>query len=272
MPITADLNGKNYALGRGKIYFDRYPNGVTINANTVGEGERYFGNTPSFATTSTSEDLDHFDSDSGIRTKDDSVQLSFDRTGTITCDNISAENIALQFLSDGATTVTTASAVGEVDNFTDVKQGRFYQLGVSPTTPAGVRKISNVVIEIASTPVTLAGNYEVDEELGRIYIEVGAPGIPDGTADIEVTYDVAASTRESIVSKNTSIYGALRYVADNPKGTNRDFYFPYVKLTPDGDYAFKGDDWQVMTFAVEILKKASNIESVYVDGRAVTTP
>lgn len=273
MPITADLHGKDYTLGRGKIFFDRYPDGVTINANTQGEGEFYFGNTPEFSTSSTSEDLDHFDSDSGIRTKDDSVQLSFDRTGTITCDNISARNIALQFLGDDPAPVVTASATAVVNADIVIKKGAFYQLGQTVANPSGVRKVSNVLVSkiVSGSPtvVTPAGNIEVDEDTGRVYILENAAALADGDV-ARFTYDVAASTREQVISKNKSIYGALRYIADNPKGTNRDYYFPYVKLTPDGDYAFKGDDWQVMTFAVEILKKASNIEQVYVDGRAVT--
>ncbi|MNK62100.1 hypothetical protein D3C87_812690 [compost metagenome] len=278
MPITADLGGKDYTLGRGKIFFDRYPDGVAITATTQGSGERYFGNTPEFSTTSTSEDLDHFDSDSGIRTKDDSVQLSFDRTGTVVCDNISADNIALQFLGDDPSTVVTASATAVVDSDkVGVKRGTFIQLGATTALPSGVRNVSNVLVSkvVAGVPtvITPAGNIEVDEALGRVYIEdvATATAIADGDT-LRFTYDVAATTREQVISKNKSIYGALRYVADNPKGTNRDFYFPYVKLTPDGDYAFKGDDWQQMTFAVEILKKSSNIESVYVDGRAVSTP
>lgn len=266
MAITADLNGKNYTLGRGKLYFDRYADGITIAAATQGEGERYFGNTPSFATSSSSENLDHFDSDAGVRVKDDSVQLSFDRTGSITCDNISSENIALQFLGTSAP-VTQAPVVGAVTTRA-VKRGRFYQLGATPALPAGVRKISNLVVTKASTVIVLTGNYEVDPDLARVFIEQEAVAIADDDV-LTFTFDVDASTRTQVISGNKSIYGALRFVADNPKGTNRDFYFPYVKLTPDGDYAFKGDDWQVMTFALEILKKASNVESAYVDGRAV---
>lgn len=266
MPITADLNGKNYTLGRGKLFFDRYPDGVNIVAATQGEGERYFGNTPSFATSSSSENLDHFDSDAGVRTKDDSVQLSFDRTGSITCDNISSENIALQFL--GNASVVTQAAVTGATTSRAVKKGRFYQLGATTALPAGVRNVSNVTAKKGATTVAMSGNFEVDEALGRVFVEANAAGVTDDDV-IEFTFDIAASTRDQVISGNKSIYGALRFVADNPKGANRDFFFPYVKLTPDGDYNFKGDDWQVMTFALEILKKASNIESAYVDGRAV---
>lgn len=267
MALTADLGGKKYTLGRGRVFFDRFPSNATVTALTRGDGERYLGNTPEFSTTSESEDLEHFDSDSGVRTKDDSVQLTQSRSGAMTCDNIDSDNVALYFLGT-ASTLTQASATGVVETFTAAKNGRFYQLGLTANTPSGVRKITNVVVRKGagfSTVVNLAGNYQVDEARGRVYIEATSADI--AAADIQITYDVQASTRDRIVSGSTSIYGSLRFVADNPKGENKDYFFPYVKLAPDGDYNLKGDEWLQMGFAFEVLKKASNIEALYIDGQ-----
>lgn len=271
MPIMSDIGGKNYTLGRGRVFFDRFtPAQVAagIAAATQGEGERYFGNTPSMNFASSEETLDHFSSEGGIRVKDDSVSLQFDRTGAFNTDNIDAANLALLFLSDAPATVTQASGTAATWQVS-ATPGRFYQVGSSPSLPTGVRKISNVAINKGAgfaTLVNAANNYEVDEELGRIYVLPGSTDIPAGTP-IQVTYDVAASTREQIVSKSQAIYGALRFVSDNPKGKNRDYYMPYVKLSPDGDYNLKGDDWQNMGFTFEVLNKG-NLAGVYVDGRA----
>lgn len=276
MPITSDLGGKNYTLGRGRLFFDRFtPAQVAagIVAATRGEGERYIGNTPELTMSSAGEVLDHFDSDAGIRTKDDSVDLQLDRTGSFRTDNMSAQNLALYFLSDGATSVLQVAGTAVTFLIPGARPGFFYQIGATSTVPAGVRNVSNVSVDKGAgftTNVPAATNWEVDEATGRIYILPGSAGIPDASGagtDIQVTYDLAATTREQIISKSTSIYGALRYVADNPKGVNRDYYFPYVKLTPDGDFAPKGDDWVSMTFAFEALKKASNIQALYIDGR-----
>lgn len=267
MPITADLGGKNYVLGRGRAFFDRFAANAVITALLKGEGERYFGNTPEFSTSGESEDLEHFDSDQGVNVKDDAVQLSMSRSGSFTCDNISKENIALYFLGT-ASTINQTSQVGQTYLVT-VGPGMFYQVGMSVALPSGVRNITNVVVKKGAgwvTTVAAANNYEVDEALGRIYVLPGSTDLPAGT-DIQVTYDTQASTRDQIVSSSNSIYGALRFVSNNPKGVNRDYYFPYVKIAPDGDYNLKGDDWQSMGFTFEILKKASNIEAVYIDGR-----
>ena len=267
MPITADLNGKNYTLGRGRVFFDRFPNNVVVNALTKGDGFRYLGNTPEFSTTSEAETLDHFDSDQGIKTKDASVQLQLTRSGSFTCDNIDAENIALFFMGD-ADTLTQAAATGVIDTFTGARRGRFLQLGVTEANPSGVRKVSNVVVKKGAgftTVVAMSGNYEVDADLGRIYIEADAPGIDN--VDIQITYDVAASTREQVISGSTPIYGSLHFVSENTVGVKRDYLIPYVKLSPSGDYNLKGDEWQSMTFDFEVLKKGANVADMYIDGR-----
>lgn len=268
MPINADLGGKKYTLGKGKVYFDRYPNGVNIVADTQGEGERYLGNTPEFTTTSSSESLDHFSSEGGLNVKDDSVQLSLDRTGSLVTDNIDEQNVALIFLGESGALAQTAQT-GQISVVSEANRGRFYQLGVTETNPSGVRKVSNVVAKKGAgftTTITAAGNYQVDEDLGRVYIEDDAADI-DGV-EVQFTFDVAASTRTRIISGSNPIYGALRFVADNPKGENLDYYFPYVKLSPDGDYALKGEEWMQIGFTFEMLKKSDNIEAAYVDGRA----
>lgn len=268
MPVTSDLGGKNYTLGRGRVFFDRFAPNVSVTAATRGEGERYIGNTPEFSTTSSTENLDHYDSDGGVKVKDGSVQLSLDRAGAFTTDNINEENLALFFLGD-VSKLTQTSQVGATETIANVKFDRFYQLGVSVGTPSGVRSVSNVVIKkdnSSGTTVVQSGNYEVDEITGRVYILSAPAGIAVDD-DLFFTYDIAASVRDRVVSKNQSIYGALRMVSDNPTGKNRDIYMPYVKLSPDGDYNLKGDDWQAVGFSVEILKKASNIEALYVDGR-----
>jgi len=258
---------KQYTLGKGKVYFDRFPSNV-VTASTVGEGEMFFGNCPGFTINTTSEQLDHYSSTGGIKEQDKSVDLSVSRTATISCDNISPENSAL-FLLGTATTLVQTSATGQVSAIVDAQRDRFYQLGVSGNTPAGVRKVTSVVVRDTVTPtpnvIAQVGNYEVDEELGRVYILADAPGI--NGIDLNITYNVTASTRSNIVSKNTTINGALRFLADNPEGTNLDYYMPHVKLTPNGDYSLISDDWMTMGFQLNILKKTATTEAVYADGR-----
>ena len=70
------------------------------------------------------------------------------------------------------------------------------------------------------------------------------------------------------IERGSQATGALRFISSNPTGIQRDYYFPYVKISSDGDYALKGDDWQSMGFTFEALKLPGR-ERVYIDIRAV---
>jgi len=268
----ADTSGKNYVLGKGRTYFDQFKPGTKQNT-----GERYMGNTPEFSQTQAQESLDHIDADQGLNVKDESIIISNELTGSFVTDNISAENIAMWFGGD-ASALVVASALAVVNADLTVQRGRTFQLGTSAATPMGTKKITNVVVKKVVPPVapatdptledvTLAANIEIDLERARMYIEVDAPDIENDDV-LRVTYDQEAYSREVIIAKGQQISGALRFLADNPHGKNRDYFYPYVKITSNGDYALKGDSWQQMSFNYEVLKKDGSTERVYIDGVA----
>lgn len=256
---------KNLTLGRGELWFAQYLAGTQ-----TPKGERYLGNSPEFNATIESENLDHFDSDHGINEKDESIPLSTNRTGSFITDNIDPANVALFFFGEQVTfTVAGGAVAGELVN--GVEPGLTYQLGMTPTNPTGARMLSGTtapVITDADTPATtyVAGtDYTVDLALGRVTIVEGG-AIDEGT-NLSVAYTTLASSRTRIISGSTPIVGALRYIAFNPAGQQLDWYMPYVKISPNGDYALKGDEWQQIPFNIEILKKVG-YEALYIDGRA----
>jgi hypothetical protein len=87
---------------------------------------------------------------------------------------------------------------------------------------------------------------------------------------IEVSYGVTAGVEDIVIAKGENIEGEMKFIANNAAGTNRDYYWPYVRLTPDGDFSLKGDDWQNMTFNFEILKRDEIVERQYITKRAAT--
>lgn len=258
---------KNLTLGRGELWFAKY----LPNTQTPG-GERYIGNSPEFSATIESETLDHMDSDHGVGEKDESIPLSTNRSGSFVTDNIDPENVALFFFgSKTVLSVTGATITDEPIAAATVAQGLTYQVGVTAGNPSGARDVDTttpVVIKDAVTPATiyvLGADYTFDYVLGRLTIVEGGD-IEDGTG-LTITYTTKTSKRERIISGSAAIQGALRYIAFNPAGKNYDWYMPYVKLSPNGDYNLKGDEWQQIPFTVEILKK-SGLEALYIDGRA----
>jgi hypothetical protein len=258
------LMNKNYTLGKGRLYFDAFAQGTLVT-----QGERYFGDTMEFNVTSESESLEHFDNDAGIRVKDGSVLLELSRTGTIITENISPENLSLFFLGSAAT-LTQAALTLQTQNIDPVRKGYYYQIGVSTLKPEGVRKVTNVIVKNFTTPATvyvLGTDYTLDADLGRIQIlEAGSVAEADG---ITIEYDVSAATMTRIVTAaDAEIKGALRYIATNPQGEKFDYFFPYVSLKPNGDFALKsGEEWQQLGFQFELLKKDDNTEAMYINGR-----
>ncbi len=265
------VENNKYVLGRGEVYFAR------LDASTgVLSGERYLGNTPEFNLSFQSEELDHYNSDRGVKELDKTMTLQVTRSGTITTDNISKENVALYFLgSADALTVAQTTVTDEAVGSTGIQTGLFYQLGVSANNPGGARKIiypgvsgTLFVLKKGSTPLVAGTDYNLNAELGRLEILKGG-SIVDGDTTIKATYTVAASKRDRMVSGSTSIQGAIRFIAYNPTGDNIDYYLPSVLLSPNGDFALKGDEWQKIQFNVKVLKP-TNGEALYADGRAVT--
>ena len=252
----------NYTLGRGELYFNKFKPGTQ-----AGIGERYFGNTPEVNTSVESENLDHYNSDRGVREKDASVVLQTNRTGNFMTDHISPENVALFYLG-AVNALTVTGGTGLIDLFSGVTPGFFYQLGESQANPTGARNVTNVVVTNADTPATtyvLGTDYMVNPTLGRV--EVLADGNIAADSNIKVVFDEAASTREVIVSGSTAVEGSLRYVAQNPVGDQIDYFWPWVKITPNGDFALKGDEWQQIPFTIEILRR-QGYEAVYATKRA----
>jgi hypothetical protein len=256
----------NYVLGRGKLYFDQFLPGTTTKT-----GELYLGNSPALSLTSESETLDHFNSDEGINVKDDSVTLQTNRTGSFTLDDISMPNIALFFNASLAAVAQSSGTATDELVSTGFKLDGYYQLGV-PTNPAGVRGVSAVTVKAGATAgaavtLTLGTDYELDATLARVHI---LPGSGANVAhNLYVTYTRAANTREQgTVNSGATVEGALRFIAINAKGINRDYYFPKVTVSPNGDFSLKGDDWQQLPFNLEILKLNDATASMYIDGRA----
>jgi hypothetical protein len=249
----------NYTIPKGKIYFDD------------GDGEEYLGNTPGADLSVEATSLDHYSAESGIREKDDTALVEINRKLAITADDISTANWARFIIGTVGAKAQIATPVVD-ESVGAVKQGRYYQVGESVSNPSGVRDIGSVTVKVGAVAKTLTTDYTVDAVLGRIYIVPGG-GIADA-AVVLVSYTPVAGSREQVVSASSAATaGALRFVADNPKGTNRDIYLPSVLLKPTGTAKLKGEnaEWMQLGFDIEILKRAANPGAIYIDGRNVAT-
>lgn len=251
-----------YAIPRGRVFFDPF------DANGNLTGEIAMGNCPGVTLTIETTKAEHFSSEKGLREKDESLIVEVNRTGNVNCDNFSAANFALWLSGTRATVEQAATAVtGELRS---VVKGRFYQLGATAGNPLGVRKVTAVTVKTAdgATPYTAGTDFNVDLDTGRVQI-LDSGAIPAG--NVQFGYTPVAGSYETVRSGATAeTQGALRIVADNASGANRDFFMPKVTLTPTGDLPIvaEGTEFVQMQFGLEVLKSA-NAEAIYADGRPV---
>jgi hypothetical protein len=89
--------------------------------------------------------------------------------------------------------------------------------------------------------------------------------IVDGD-NITVTFNVSATTRRRIISGETQIEGAFKYVSYNPAGAKVDYLIPYAKVTPTGDLTLISEEWQSLQFTIEALVLGAQA-LLYIDGR-----
>ena len=106
-------------------------------------------------------------------------------------------------------------------------------------------------------------DYTIDHDRGLFGVVEGG-GIADD-ASVTVTFATATATRTLTISGNRPMEGALRFQAFNLAGKQVDYYLPRVRITPNGDFAIKGDAYQKLPFNVKILK-LPNRAAIYADG------
>lgn len=111
--------------------------------------------------------------------------------------------------------------------------------------------------------LTEGTDYTMDYDRG--FITFLADGSVNDGDNIDLTYNVLGSTRDRVISGSTPVEGQMMYVEQNPKGKNAVWVFPWVKASPNGDYALKGDEWQQIPFNLKILKTV-NSDAILRDG------
>lgn len=246
-------------LGRGEVYFDRFPKG-----SKLGEGERYLGNTPSFRIERSLERLDRFTAYGGRKNRIDSPVISETNKVTFMTDNVDVDNVAMWF--GGSNERKTGVAHNEFSETLNVLQGRFYQLGKTREM-LGLRNVAYVTVRREGVQIPAQDNYRVEEGHGRIEILEGAPNIPNGAA-IEVFFQASASGQVSMEVTPTAAMGALRFISYNEGAVSRkvqnNFYFPYVSIIPKGQVDLKGDQFQQWGYEVTAMNLTPAYPQLYV--------
>jgi hypothetical protein len=243
-------NTDNYTLGKGVVYFNRYDF-----TNSKYTGERDLGNAPAFSFNVSLEKLEHYSSRGGLRAKDKNIISQITPGVQFTLDEVTADNLSLLVLADIETVTQTSLAI--TNEAAVAYKGKRIQLayrGISLLTVTGTGAKS-------ATTYVQGTDYIVDttlkdDKIGRIFIP-NTSSIADGD-NIEIDYTRASVTYKKIKAfAQTQVEGFLRFVSDNPAGTQQELQIWRCSLTPTGDTALIGEDWSTLGFTGEILKDAT---------------
>lgn len=195
----------DYAVGRGKLFFDKF-----INGTKTGTGERYLGNTPTFSLASTVTSLDHFSSDYGVKEKDKSTNLQVENTVTLSTDNLQFENFALWYL--GEVLSEDVSAESDLTQEVVVTLGAFYQLGSTDARPEGCGFVENVVAtSTVGTPasglITLTGQPAADDTvtINGTLITFKASGAVGSQVNIGVSKEATAANLRTLINATPAL-------------------------------------------------------------------
>lgn len=247
---------ENYILGRGEIWFKKDGDNAY----------RFLGNAPTFNLNITSEKLEHFRSTRGVREKDRTIILQTNRTANIVAEDINVDNLSLFFLGE-TLSVTQAGLTAQTETFSDIKVGRSYQVGETPTRPTGLRKLTTPVLKKGTTALVFGTDYTIDADRG--FFEILAGGTLVDGDDVTLEFGVAASSRKQVISGSDSTTGAMKFVAYNAEGEDLDYFLPLVEISPNGEYGLISENaLQTLPLTVDVQTKG-NLAAVYLEGQAV---
>lgn len=261
-PKTADYN-----LGRGIVYF------ATNLANGQPKSFRDLGNAPEFNVSVEVETLEHQSSREGLKVVDKEVIISQDVSVSFQLDEINNENLALFF--SGAKAAHVNVSVAGFAEFSMVADGdlelaRWYDIhnDATPTERAYDVQASDLTVKTnEAAPVTLVldVDYELDVEMGRIFILSTGILVPVaiGTGDgLLVTLAAAAGANDVDEVRSltqTNVIGTLKFISENPADNDRstEYEFHQISLKPEGDFSLIGDEFSVQGFTGSAEKSAT---------------
>lgn len=247
-----DYLSQNLVVPRGSILFNQFVPGTF-----AGAGYRQLGNCPEFTLGRDTQTLDHRSSQQGFRTLDARLNIGEDFTGSVITDDVQAANMQLWFGSPSVTKIVVASATAQTETITGVKKGLMYRLGRSLSSPTGLRGVTVISVK-DDIPTTFVNNtdYVFDIANGLLTLLIGGSIVND--SDLTITYDVAASTYDQIISGSADVEGELLFISNNPHGPQSQIWLPRATITPNGDLSLMTDPdsptWQQIPLTITALK------------------
>jgi hypothetical protein len=220
---------KNYTVSTGRVFL----------GDTGEIGERYVGNSPGLVMTVEARTMTTMKSVNGVLIPNKVHLLSAVTTMSLQLDDISNENLAPYFMSDGHE-VEYLPTKGQV--VIAVHLGRLYEI-----RRGGMLSLKAFY---GAQAIDIGSNFQVDYGFGVMIPLPNAPDLYQGQ-ELRFEYEAGRSVSPDIGSIAQAHQGSFRYVENNIRGSNRMFFFPEVTITPDQELDLKSASWRSLSFLVQ---------------------
>lgn len=252
-----DFLSNNLVVPRGSILFNPFLPGTF-----AGKGYDQLGNCPEFTLSRDVTPLEHRSSQIGYRQRDKRLIIGDDLSASLMTDDVKASNMQKWFMSALVSTISIASATATEETLVSVRKGLIYQLGRSTIAPTGLRGVTvTSVTSTGGSPVTYVNNTDYTFDIATGLLTLLPGGSITNDADIEVTYNVAASTYNQVLADNKEVEGEVLFVSNNPSGPQSKLWIPRATITPNGDLSMLTDadspTWQQIPLTITVLKLGS---------------
>lgn len=226
---------ENYMYSKGSIFFR--PEGEN--------GYLHLGNCPAFSLNVELEKAEHFSSMSGIKEKDFSKVIQKSAKGSITMEELSAENLNLVMMGGGVIK-SEVSAQSAVSATIAVKIGKFI-----PISEAKSRLESCVATKVNGGEDLIEGvDYLLNREAG-LFLALPDRNLSDDD-EVQLMISTVKVTKKSIRAlAESSCSGELFFVGSPDLGPKWQVKGWKVELSLSGELAFISDDIAQVTVEAE---------------------
>lgn len=254
---TGVADTTNYNLGRGRAYI------ALLTSSGLPEEYRDVGNVPNLALNLDVEELEHFSSRAGLKTLDARVIVQQTIGGTITMDELSAQNFA-QFLAatmDDTIANPAVAGIGEYLAMTSARASEGYWLDIrDPSTGLPARDIQAASVTLvhdkagANDTLVLNTDYSVDEVNGMIFVlSTGVTIVDTKTLHVTLAADAGATAtldQVQALQASANTY-ALKFIGVNPLDSDKEMEWEFhkVRFSADGDLNLISDEFSQLGIA-----------------------
>lgn len=252
---TGRSNPNDVWLGRGRVFLGK------INATTgLPYDIRLIGNCKALTMQSEVETLEHQNSRSGIKTIDREIILSQKYNVSVTCDQLSFDNLAVALSGEASTSIANPAATAaatDVQIATDAQKGRWYEIRLAGGSRLYDLKSGALVLKsgagAATNTLVLGTDYEIDLVWGKVFLRPESSTFVNnhelyfsytgGTSGTGTTFE--RTLDQVTIGTSTQSTYFLRYIGVNPANDDQEVLLDLhsVSLRLDGDLSLIGDEF-----------------------------